>query len=127
MLYFFVSVLGQFVPESRSDADSRNHPITLYKDTKIECPKHSYTFPSIIEWGSVPSPDNPRSRIVRIPISNRVFYGSDGSLNFANVIPEDLQLINNDFRGIQCLISVGLGTRASNRFKLRQDGSFGKN
>ena len=122
---FALSVLGQFVPESRSDKDARNHAIALYKHTTIKCPTHSYTHPSIIEWGSVPSADNPRARITRIPISNRVFYGSDGSLHFANVIPEDLALINNDYRGIQCLLSVGLGTRASNRFKLRQDVDFG--
>ena len=126
MCYWFLlfSVLGQFAPESRSERDSRNHAITLYKETKISCPTHSYTFPSIIEWGSVPSADNPRARIVRIPISNRVFYGNDGSLNFANVLPGDIELINNDYRGIQCLLSVGLGTRASNRFQLRQDNDF---
>ena len=123
--HLFHSVLGQFVPESRSDKDARNHAIALYKHTTIKCPTHSHTHPSIIEWGSVPSADNPRARITRIPISNRVFYGNDGSLHFANVIPEDLALINNDYRGIQCLLSVGLGTRASNRFKLRQDDNFG--
>ncbi|XP_065067285.1 fibronectin type III domain-containing protein-like isoform X2 [Rhopilema esculentum] len=120
-----IRVLGQFVPESRAERDSRNHPVTLYYHTSMKCPKHSYTYPSIIEWGSVPGADNPRARIKRIPISNRVFYGNDGSLNFANVLQEDLELINDDYRGIQCLLSVGLGTRASNRFKMRKDRDFG--
>ena len=113
------------MPESRAEQDSRNHPVTLYYHTSMPCPKHSFTYPSIIEWGSVPGADNPRARIKRIPISNRVFYGNDGSLNFANVLQEDLELINDDYRGIQCLLSVGLGTRASNRFKMRKDRDFG--
>lgn len=125
MSMFPPSVLGQFDPTNRAENDARNHPITLYYHTSIPCPKHSYTHPSIIEWGTVPSADNPRARIKRIPISNRVFYGNDGSLNFANVLQGDIDLINDDYRGIQCLLSVGLGTRASNRYKLRKDRDFG--
>ena len=117
-------VLGQFDADSRKEKDARDHSITMYKEATLPCPPRSYTSPLIIEWGSVPPADNTMARIKRIPISNRVFYGNDGSLNFANVIPSDLALINDDYRGIQCLISVGLGTEASNKFKLRKDGDF---
>ena len=55
-----------------------------------------------------------------------MFYGHDGKLHFANVIQEDVDLINNDYRGIQCLLSVGLVIRASRRFKLRVDRIFRK-
>ena len=122
----FLPVLGDFEPGSRAENDARNHPTTLHKGNTIECPKRSYTYPSIVEWGSVPAADNAKARIKRIPLSNRVFYGQDGKLHFANVIQEDVDLINNDYRGIQCLLSVGLAIRASRRFKLRVDRVFRK-
>ncbi len=124
--YYFFLVLGQFDFASRAERDTRGHSVTMYKETKIECPPRSYTFPSIIEWGSVPPVANPNARTKRIPISNRVFYGNDGALHFANVLPQDIRLINDDYRGIQCLMSVGLGTRASNKFTLRVDRQFGE-
>eukprot|EP00794_Sanderia_malayensis_P005991 gene5991-6687_t len=120
-----LSVLGQFSYESRMDRDTRAHSVTLYKDTVLPCPPRSYTFPLTIEWGSVPSGSYPSARTKRIPLSNRVFYGKDGGLYFANVLPEDIRLINNDYRGIQCLITSSKSMRASNKFTLRQDGDFG--
>ena len=74
----------------------------------------------------MPAADNAKARIKRIPLSNRVFYGQDGKLHFANVIQEDVDLVNDDYRGIQCLLSVGLAIRASRRFKLRVDRVFRK-
>lgn len=74
----------------------------------------------------MPSAENANARLKRIPLSNRVFYGQNGKLHFANVIQEDVDLINNDYRGIQCLLGVGSATRASRRFKLRVDRKFRK-
>ena len=120
--HFSFTVLGEFLRPNRRIDPVRVVDVTVGRPLQLSCPPSTYTHPREFLWGDVPPPN--QGRPVVLPAIRRRYVLSNGNLFYAFVEDSDLTYINNQLKGVSCLLYIAGRYRASVKTSLSKVGGM---